>query len=140
MRVFLDANVVLDVLAQREPFFSDSVQVLSLVESGAVEGLIAAHTVTTLFYLLNREVGAERARLSLLDLLRIVEVVSVDQDRILQAFAMKWLDFEDALQAACAMKREADYLLTRDQRGFSEASVTVLTPAEFLAMHGSRSG
>lgn len=121
MRVFLDANVVLDVLAQREPFFSDSVQVLSLVESGGVEGLIAAHTVTTLFYLLNREVGAERARLSLLDLLRIVEVVSVDQDRILQAFAMKRLDFEDALQAACAMKKEADYLLTRDRRGFSEA-------------------
>ena len=89
MRVFLDANVVLDVMAHREPFFSDSVQVLSLAESGVVEGLIAAHTVTTLFYLLNRKVGAERARSSLLDLLRIVEVVSVDQDRILQAFSMK---------------------------------------------------
>jgi hypothetical protein len=52
MRVFLDANVGLDVLAHREPYFSDSVQVLSLVESRAVEGLIAAHTVTTLFSLL----------------------------------------------------------------------------------------
>jgi predicted nucleic acid-binding protein len=140
MRVFLDANVVLDVLAHREPFFSDSVQVLSLVESGVVEGLIAAHTVTTLFSLLNRKIGAERARSSLLDLLRIVEVVPVDQDRILQAFAMNWSDFEDALQAACARKNAADYLLTRDQRGFSGASVTILSPAEFLAMHGSRSG
>ena len=140
MRVFLDANVVLDVMAHREPFFSDSVQVLSLAESGVVEGFIAAHTVTTLFYLLNRKVGAERARSSLLDLLRIAAVVSVDQDRVLQAFSMKWSDFEDALQAACAMKMEVDYLLTRDQRGFSEASVTVLSPGEFLAMHGSRSG
>jgi len=140
MRVFLDANVVLDVLAHREPFFPDSVQVLSLVESGVVEGLIAAHTVTTLFYLLNRKIGAEQARSILLDLLRIVEVVPVDQDRILQAFAMNWSDFEDALQAACARKNEADYLLTRDQRGFSGASVTILSPAEFLALHGSRSG
>ena len=139
MRVFLDANVVLDVLAHREPFFSDSVQVLSLVESGAVEGLIAAHTVTTLFYLLYRKVGAQRARSGLLDLLRILEVVAVDQDRILQAFAMDWSDFEDALQAACAVKCEADYLLTRDHRGFSGAAVTVLSPAEFLAMHRSRS-
>ena len=134
MRVFLDTNVVLDVLARREPFFSDSVQVLSLAECGAVEGIIAAHTVTTLFYLLNREVGSAQARSSLLDLLRIVGVTAVDQDRILQAFAMNWADFEDALAAACAVKGEADYILSRDHRGFSEAAVTVLSPAEFLAM------
>jgi hypothetical protein len=63
----------------------------------------------------------------------------VDQDRILQAFAMDWSDFEDALQAACAVKIEADYLLTRDHRGSSMAAVSVLSPAEFLAMHRSRS-
>lgn len=136
----MDANVVLDVLARREPFFSDSVQVLSLAENGAFEGIIAAHTVTTLFYLLNRKVGSAQARSSLLDLLRIVEVTAVDQDRILQAFAMNWADFEDALQAACAAKSDAGYLITRDHRGFSAANVTVLSPAEFLAMHRGQSG
>ena len=141
MRLFLDANIVLDVLARREPFFSDSVQVLSLVETGAAAGFIAAHTVSTLFYLLNRKIGPRKTKVALMDLLRVVGVVPVDQDRILQAFAMDWADFEDALQAACAAKAEADYLLTRDQQGFGKTDVPALSPAEFLALHrghGSR--
>ena len=140
MRVFLDTNVVMDVMARREPFFGDSLKVLSLMESGVVEGFIAAHTASTLFYLLKRSVGAKRARAALLDLLRIVSVVAVDQDRILQALAMDWEDFEDALQAACAAKTDVDFFLTRDQRGFSDADVPVLSPAGFLALQGGQPG
>ncbi len=140
MRLFLDTNVVLDVLARREPFFSDSVQVLSLVEAGMADGLIAAHTVATLFYLLERKIGPRGARSALLDVLRVVGVVPVDRDRILHAFAMDWEDFEDALQASCAAQAEADYLLTRDQRGFAGAQVPSLSPAEFLALQRGRAG
>jgi predicted nucleic acid-binding protein len=138
MKLFLDANVVLDVLARREPHFSDSVQVLSLVESGAAEGFIAAHTVTTLYYLLHRKIGPARTNTALMDLVRVLRIVPVDQDRILQAFAMEWDDLEDALQAACAGKAEADYLLTRDRRGFAAAHVIALSPAEFLALYRGR--
>ena len=57
MKVLLDTNVVLDVLANREPFVADSAAVLSLVEDRKAEGFVAAHSVTTLYYLLRREVG-----------------------------------------------------------------------------------
>jgi predicted nucleic acid-binding protein len=140
MRLFLDANVVLDVLARREPHFNDSVQILSLVESEAVDGFIAAHTVTTLFYLLNRRIGPARTKSALTDLLRVLQIVPVDRDRILQAFAMEWNDLEDAVQAACALRAQADYLLTRDRRGFTGSAVRVLSPAEFLALYRSRAG
>ncbi|TFH59717.1 MAG: PIN domain-containing protein [Gemmatimonadales bacterium] len=136
MKVYLDTNVILDVLASRKPFVSDSAAVLSLVESGRVEGFVAAHAVTTLFYLLRREVGAAKARSVLMDLFRVVEIVAVDQDRIYQAMAMDWEDFEDAVQASCAAKVEAEYLLTRDQGGFRGSPVPVLSPAEFVALHG----
>ena len=136
MKVFLDANVILDVLANREPFVSNSAAVLSLVESEKAEGFVAAHTVTTLFYLLRREVGGAKARSILMDLFRVVEIVAVDQDRIYQALAMDWDDFEDAVQASCAAKVEADYLLTRDQEDFRGSHVPVLSPAEYVALHG----
>jgi predicted nucleic acid-binding protein len=136
MKVFLDTNVILDVLANREPFVADSAAVLSLVEARTVEGCAAAHSVTTLFYLLRREVGSRRAREVLMDLLRVLEVVAVDQDRIFQALAMDWDDFEDAVQASCAAKAEVDYLLTRDQEDFRGSYVPVLSPAEFIALHG----
>jgi len=136
MKVFLDTNVILDVLANREPFVSDSAAVLSLIESRRVEGFVAAHTITTLFYFLRREVGGAKARNVLMDLFRVVEIVAVDQDRIFQALAMDWDDFEDAVQASCAAKVEADYLLTRDRTDFRRSHVPVLSPAEFVALHG----
>ncbi|MGD8360703.1 MAG: PIN domain-containing protein [Gemmatimonadota bacterium] len=136
MKVFLDTNVILDVLANREPFVADSAAVLSLIEARALEGFTAAHSIPTLSYLLKTEVGSVRAREVLMDLFRVLEVVAVDQDRIFQALAMNWEDFEDAMQAACAAKGEVDYLLTRDREGFVGAHVPVLSPAEFIALHG----
>ena len=64
-------------------------------------------------------------------------MVPVDHDRLLQAPAMNWDDFEDAIQAACAAKANADYLLTRNKEDFPGAEVTVLSPAEFLALVGA---
>lgn len=136
MKVLFDTNVILDLLANRQPFAADSARVLSLAESRAVEGCVAAHTITTLFYLLQRDIGGKKARNILMDLLRIVEIIAVDQDRVLQALAMDWADFEDAVLAACAAKIEADYLLTRNQGDFRGSHVPVLSPAEFLAVYG----
>jgi len=135
MKLFLDTNVVLDVLADRRPFVEDSARVLWTIEAGAAQGLIAAHTVTTLFYLLRKRAGPEKAKTVVVDLIRLVDVVPVDLDRILHALALGWNDLEDALQAACAEQAGADFLLTRDQRGFSGSGVRAISPAEFLALH-----
>ncbi len=135
MKLFIDTNVVLDVLADREPFADESATILSLIEREAVAGFIAAHTATTVFYLLHKELGLKRAKRALMDLLKIVEVVPVDHDRLLQALAIDWDDFEDAVQAACAAKIGADYLITRNREDFAGADVTVRSPAEFLALY-----
>ncbi len=139
MRLVLDTNVILDVLADREPFAEDAAAVLSLIETGQAQGFIAAHTATTLFYLLHKELGLKRAKKALMDLLKVVDVVPVDHDRLLQALAMNWDDFEDAVQAACAAKIEGDYLITRNQDDFAGAEVPILSPPEFLALHRSES-
>jgi predicted nucleic acid-binding protein len=133
-RALIDVNVVLDVLAEREPFVSDSQAVLQLVEAGAVEGVLAAHSVTTLHYLLSKHLSKAKARKTLEDLLHLVRIVAVDEDRIRHALAMNWADFEDAVQAACAEKAEADYLVTRDKRGFKGSVVQAVTPAELVVL------
>ena len=70
----------------------------------------------------------------LTDLLHVVGVVPVDEDRVRHALALNWTDFEDALQAACAEKAEADYLVIRDKKGFRQSPVKTVTPAELLAL------
>jgi len=92
IRVLLDVNIVLDVLANREPFAEDAAAVLQLVEAGVIDGLLSAHTVTTLHYLLSRHLGKARAKKVLGDLLQLVGVVAVDENRIRHALAMNWTD------------------------------------------------
>ena len=134
MKLFLDVNVILDVLAKREPWFADSAAVLSLLETEGFDGIVAAHSVTTIFYLATKHLGPRRATARLLDLLKLVSVSPLDQDTILRGLALGWSDFEDALQMLCADTAEADYLVTRNPKDFESDSVPVVTPAQLLAI------
>lgn len=61
-------------------------------------------------------------------------VATVDQDVILQALAFRWHDFEDAVQMAAASKAGADYLITWNLKDFKKGPISVLLPAEFVAL------
>ena len=87
LRILIDVDVVLDVLARREPFFASSAAVLAACETGRCVGLVAAHTVTTLFYLLSKYHDSRFARTQVADLLTIVEVAAVDGSVIRQGLA-----------------------------------------------------
>lgn len=78
MKLFIDTNVVLDVLAQRQPWFSDSAHVLALVEQGDAAGHIAAHTLTTLHYLLAKHLGQQKTAVVLIELTALLRVEPVD--------------------------------------------------------------
>ena len=134
MRLFLDTNIVLDVLARREPWLHDSAAVLSLLESDGFEGVVAAHSITTLHYLCVKELGREQATLALLDLLKLVSVAPLDQDTILKAMALGWRDFEDAIQMLSAHEIGADYLVTRNGSDFKASPIPVVTPSELLSI------
>jgi predicted nucleic acid-binding protein len=133
-KVLLDINVVLDVLANRQPFADDSVAVLARIEKGSLEGFLAAHSVTTLHFLLSKRLGKAKTRRVLTDLLQLLRIVPLDEDRLRHALGLAWSDFEDAVQAACAEKAEADWLVTRDKRGFKKSAVRPVTPPELLAL------
>lgn len=134
MRLFFDANVVLDVLARRVPWYEHSAASLSLVEKEGFEGFVAAHSVTTLYYLLRKHLDRDRATSSVLTLLKLVDVAAVDAEVLLEAFGYGWRDIEDAVQAVCALKCDADYLITRDARGFPGLPVPALSPTELLVV------
>ena len=134
MRVLVDLNVILDVLARREPHYEASKQVWAAVELGRVQGLIAAHTVTTLFYLLTRYTDLVQARAALAELLQVFSVAAVDQATIQAAIAVAWPDFEDAVQMIAALQAGATYVITRNPEDFKNGPLAALTPPSFLAL------
>lgn len=133
-RVLIDLNLILDVLQQREPFYLLSARVLAAAETGLIEGYVAAHTLTTLFYLIAKDQSPETARVSLTELLQFLAVAAVDQDTIEQALTLPYKDFEDAVQMTSAVQVGAQYLVTRDVRDYKAGPLTVIQPAELLTL------
>lgn len=90
MKLFVDTNVVLDVLAQREPCFKDSSRLLAHIEQGRATGHIAAHTLTTLHYLLSKHFVQQRTAAVLIDLTTLLQAEPVDVQVLQQALALGW--------------------------------------------------
>lgn len=132
VRVLFDINVLLDVLQKREPFYEVSSQVMSLSETGIIEGFISAHSVITLMYLLTKDKSPELARVVLTSLLQFLKVVKVDQSTIEQSLNLPFKDYEDAVQVIAALQSGLDFLVTRNPREFPLSPVPVLQPVELL--------
>ena len=132
--VLVDLNVVLDVLQKRKPHYDASAKVWAAVEEGRLDGSVAAHSVTTLFYLLSRHLGWTEAMAAIRDLVAVFSVAKVDEAVIRDALSYGWKDFEDAVQMAAAADLEAGFLVTRNPRDFKAGPVAVLEPAELPAI------
>jgi predicted nucleic acid-binding protein len=132
-RVLIDLNIILDVLQKREPFYKASAHVLALVEMGQVEGYVAAHSMTTLFYLIGKDRSVADARAAITSLLQFIKVAPVDHNTIEQALNLDYRDYEDAVQMISALQLKLDCVLTRNVKDYSPDLLPVLQPVEFLA-------
>ncbi|NLE11827.1 MAG: PIN domain-containing protein [Actinobacteria bacterium] len=133
MKVLLDTNVVLDQLLAREPHVGPAEQVMSLVDTGRLEGLVCSTTVTTIHYLAFKAVGAVAAREYLRTLLAIFDVACVDRDALRNALDSGFADFEDAVLHEAALGSGAAAIVTRDTKGFAASELPVFSPVELLA-------
>lgn len=129
-----DLNIILDVLQEREPFYETSAQLLACAETGKIQGFIASHSLTTLFYLIQKGKSAAHAKVTITNLLQILKVASVDQSTIEQALSLPYKDFEDAVQMMAAVQCKADYLVTRNVKDFKPAPLSAIQPSELLSL------
>lgn len=132
--VLIDLNVIVDVLQHRDPFYASSARVLAYAEAGRIDAWVAAHSLTTLFYLLAKDRSVEQARVSIGELLSFLSVAAVDQRVIERALALPYTDFEDAVQMMAAAEAGVNYLITRNVRDYRAGPLPVLQPSELLAL------
>jgi predicted nucleic acid-binding protein len=131
--ILIDLNILLDVLQNRKPFYEASARLLAAVETGRVDGYVAAHSITTLFYLIQKDNGAGEARATITNLLQFIKIAPVEQSTIEQALNLDYDDFEDAVQMMTAVQCKADCLITRNIKDYRPALLPVIQPVDFLA-------
>jgi predicted nucleic acid-binding protein len=135
MRLFFDANVLLDGYCQRQGAGA-SEQCILLCDGGKFEGWVAWHTLSNAFYLVRGHSKSSATALQFIsDLLSWADVAMTDKSSATAAVLSGMADFEDALQVAAAVACGADVILTRNLSDFRSSPVLAMTPESFLAAH-----
>jgi predicted nucleic acid-binding protein len=131
-KLFLDTNVVLDLLGEREPFYDSVAKIATLADKGIIQLVVSAITYPTIYYLLSKfeekEVVKEK-----IGKFRVIAETSDLTDKIIdKGLTSKFSDFEDSLQYYCAAETDCNVLITRNGKDFKVSEIPVLTPDEYL--------
>ncbi|MEM7583243.1 MAG: PIN domain-containing protein [Acidobacteriota bacterium] len=128
MIVLIDTDVLLDVALDRPPYAAAAVELLNACQVGHLSGFVAWHSISNFYYLVRPTKGGLETRSMVLDLLQFIRVAATDTESLLYAIGLEMNDFEDAMQVAAAVACNAEVIVTRNHRDYTDSPITVSGP------------
>ena len=132
-RIFLDTNVILDLLGERVPFYDSIAKVATLADQKKITLIVSPLSFTTIDYVLNKYEIAESVLNKLRKFKIICEVCEVNEETIDKALNSSFKDFEDALQYFTALQANCSIIITRNGKDFKQATIPIMTAEEYLS-------
>lgn len=132
MNLLIDSNILLDILQEREPFIIDSYKIWTLCETKQIFGFISAITFANISYIMRKQIQPDNIDHILKRMSQIFYFTDLKFSDLENAAALKWKDFEDAIQYVTAERINADYIITRNIKDFENTKIPAITPNEFL--------
>ncbi|MCB0518534.1 MAG: PIN domain-containing protein [Lewinellaceae bacterium] len=131
--IFLDTNILLDYLTQRQPFFADAESIFIKAEMGVISLFCSSLSFSTIFYVLRKFQTKPQLFQTLNDLTQTTTITGVDETVIKDSLASGFKDLEDAIQYFSALHfGRIDAIVTRNPKDFPNPQIPVFSPAEFL--------
>jgi len=131
-RLFIDTNIVLDLLARRMPFYTEAAKLFSLADKRKIKLSISALTLADVNYILSKQRPETEVRTILRKFKVLVTVLPLDDKITDLALNSEFKDFEDAIQHFTAIENDQDLIITRNQPDFKESKIPVMTAREFI--------
>jgi len=132
MKVLIDTNIIMDVLANREGFSEPASQIFKLCELGKIHGFVYALSIANIAYIMRKELDRSQIEEVISKLAAIFTIADMKGDDLKKAAAQPVADFEDALQSACASRLKADFIVTRNLKDFKNSKVMAIKPSELI--------
>ena len=131
-KIFLDTNIVLDFLGEREKFYPASAKLMTLADRKKVKILTTSNTISTTYYLLskyeNSKIAMEKIRK-----FKLLCSISIINDEVMEkAISSDFKDFEDAIQYFSALATNCDLIITRNEKDFKNALIPVMNAESYL--------
>jgi len=131
-KLFVDTNIVLDLLAQRMPFYTEAAKLFSMADRKKIRLSISALCLADSNYILSKQLSVKDVRKILRDFKILVDVLPLDDKISDLALNSEFNDFEDAIQYFTALAYDQDIIITRNQNDFRESRLPVMTAGEFI--------
>jgi len=132
-KLFVDTDIILDLLANREPFYKHSAKLFSEADKGNIRLFVSSLSFANLNYLLSKQYSANQARKKLLKFKTLVTVLAVTDKIVELSLSSEFKDFEDGLQYYTATENGLKILLTRNLKDFKAAEIIVMTAEQFFS-------
>ncbi len=130
--LFLDTNIVLDLLAARMPFYTEAAKLFSLADKKKVKLSISSLCIADVHYILSRQNPETEVRIILRTFRVLVNVLPLNDKITDLALNSDFRDFEDAIQYYTAIENDQDIIITRNQHDFKKSKIPVMTAGEFI--------
>ena len=132
IKLFVDSDIILDLLAQREPHYIHAARLFTLVDQNEVIAYTSPLIFANLHYLLKKQTSNLSALKSLRKLKTLINILSIDEKVIEQSLNSEFNDFEDAIQYFKAVNNGITLIITRNKADYKRSKIDVLTAEEFL--------
>lgn len=132
-KVFLDTNIIVDLIADRKPFSKYAIEIFQKVEGKQIQLFTSSHSIATTHYLLKKYLEEKELRDVLYNLLDYLTVIAVDVDILKKGLRSNHRDFEVSIQILCASSvKTIDCIVTRNIKDFKGSEINVFTPDELI--------
>lgn len=132
-KLFIDTNILIDLLSRREPFFEDAAALFSMADKKEFELSVSSLTIANTGYVLLKQMKTNEAKSVLRKLRLILNVLPMD-DKIIDLALNDntFTDFEDGIQYFTAIENEQDVIITRNLKDFRNSKLPALTAKQFI--------
>lgn len=136
LQVFLDTNILIDLVANRIPFSTSAYHLFHTKNAGKWDLHSSSYSVLTTFYIAENFIGSKASKKAIKILLNRMTIHDIRQSDLMTATELNFSDYEDACQEMCARRiQDIKCILTRDKKGFKNSALTIMDPAEFIEMY-----
>jgi predicted nucleic acid-binding protein len=131
-KVFVDSDIILDVLLERKPFVEPAAELLDLGQAKSVDLFTSAVVLANTFYVLRKTIGFEEAKKNLKKLRLLLHVLPIHESTVDAALGSKFSDFEDGLQYFSAKENSISTLITRNIKDYKVKDLVIQTAEEYV--------
>ena len=134
-KIYLDTNIIIDLLIERVPFSKYAIQIFKKAEEQSIVLYTSSHSIATTHYILKKYIDEKKLREILNDLIDLVNIVPVDLEILRSGLNSKYKDFEDSIQIYSANNiKDISFIVTRNIKDFKDSEITALPPEQAIEL------